>query len=234
LNLSEIFSSFLILFLIILILSNVWRYFWQSSEDIWIIRQLEPVYWFLFLNLILSVFTSNFNYSFVPAAVILQVAMSAWFAVSMSWIVKSCHHKMVVAQPVWFGTSIVKYCFRCGTRMARTIHADSPKHTSWVLTVFQIPPHLFEYVVFWVAQSIIILIVFFLTVHILKKPNFQQDAVLAALGLVVIVPMAIYFAGHFKRYLAEAKSQVWWDDLYRSFILWGVILAILIVLAKWF
>lgn len=233
-NLNEIFSTILILFVLILLLANVWRFFWQFSDEINLVRLLEPVYWFLFLNLILSIFTGNFNYAFVPAAVILQVALSAWFAVSMGWIVKSCRHPLVVAEPIWFGTSTVKYCYRCGTRMPHGSHAGPLKHPSWELTIFRIPPHLFEYVVFWVTQSVMLLIVFFLTLHVLKKPGFQQDAVLGTLALVGVVPVALYFAARFKRYLAETKGRIWWDDLNKSFLFWGILLAILIALAGWF
>jgi hypothetical protein len=230
---SEITASFIIFFLLILGLSRSWRYFWCTSYDILLVRQLEPWFWFIFLNLILSVFSSHFDFSYIPLAALLQLALSSWFAISMKWIVVACYHEHVVSQKVWMNSErTVKFCYRCGTRMPGSVAATELKDSSWQLYFFQMPPHLFEYAIFWVAQSIIFLIILFLALHVLKKNGFKEILAVIAVVLVVGAPAGLYYWNRFKRYLMESRGHVWMDEFKRSFLFWALILVGLFVLLK--
>jgi hypothetical protein len=218
-------TPFIMLIIFLVIIGKCWRFFLETSEDIHLIRRLEPWYWFIFLNLLLSLIVGNYDYHFLMVGLLLQLALSAWFAVSMSWLVHACHHKWVIMHRSWFQKGrCVKFCLRCGTRLPKDFHSHIIKQDSWQILLFQIPPHLFEYVVFWFAQSMMILITFFLALRMLKKPEFQNEAVLVAVGLIILTPPAIYYFGRFKRYLFENKGLIWWDDLKKSLVVWPLFL----------
>jgi hypothetical protein len=230
---NEMIGSFIIFLLLILGLTRGWRYFWCTSSDIVFVRQLEPWFWFVFLNLVLSIFSSNFEFSYIPLAVLLQLALSAWFAISMKWITLSCHHEHIVSQKVWMDAErTVKFCFRCGTRMPWSAEASELKDSSWQVYFFQMPPHLFEYALFWAAQSIIFMILLFLTLHVLKRAGLQEVVAALAVGLVVAAPVGLYYWNRFKRYLLEEKGHVWMDEFKRSLFFWGLVLIALIILMR--
>ena len=224
----NIIGAFIIFVLLILMVSKAWRFFIETSDDIRHIRLLEPWYWFVFLNLVLTIVTSNYDYQFILIGLLIQLALAAWFAVSIGWIIQSCHHKTAIQQQSWYvrGKS-VKFCYRCGTRLPRDFHAVSViKDSSWQNFLFQVPPHLFEYATFWVAQSLMVLITLFLALKFLKSPDFQHKAVLVAVVLVILVPILVYFLGRFRRYLSETKGMIWWEDLRSSFLSWAIVIAL--------
>lgn len=221
-------ATAVILVVLIFALSKAWRFFIESSDDIRHIRLLEPWYWFIFLNLTLTIISSNFDYQFVLIALLLQIALSAWFAVSIGWIVQSCTHKASLINESWFVRGRkVRFCYRCGTRLPRDFHASEIKDHSWQATLLQVPPHLLEYIVFWVAQSLMVLITLFLALRFLKRSEFQHQAVVVAVILVVLVPPLLYFMGRFRKYLSDTKGMIWWEDLKNSLVTWVIALAVL-------
>ncbi|HVM32688.1 MAG TPA: hypothetical protein VMU88_06105 [bacterium] len=230
---NEMLAALILFTLMTLALARCWRYFWCTSPDVALVRKLEPWYWFIFLNLVLSIFSSNFEFSYIPLAALLQIALSAWFAVTMRWITLSCPHEHVVSQRVWVDAERnLKFCYRCGTRMPWSAEATELKDSSWQIHFFHIPPHLFEYAVFWVAQSVIFIILLFLTLHALKRAGAQEIAAALAVMLVVGAPVGLYYWNRFKRYLLEDKGHLWMDEFKRSMIFWGLILAGLVALAR--
>ncbi|HUO58520.1 MAG TPA: hypothetical protein VMV05_10140 [bacterium] len=211
--------------LLLLVLAKCWRYYVESSDDLGRVKLLEPWYWFVFLNLILTLITSNYDYQFVTLGLIIQLALSVWFAISIGWIIQACPHKTGTLRESWFvkGKSF-KYCFRCGARLPKEAHAHLIKDNSWQDFLFHIPPHLFEYIVFWVAQSTMALIVLFLTLKFLKNPEIQHQAAIIAVLLVVLAPPLIYSFGRFRRYLRETKGLIWWEDIGGSVLVWTLVL----------
>ena len=91
------------------------------------------------------------------------------------------------------------------------------KDYSWQNIYFQIPTHLFVFICFLLAQSMMVLISLFLVLRYLKRPEPQHEAVLIAVILVVLAPPLIYYFGRFRRYLSETKGLIWWEDLKSSF-----------------
>ncbi|HET9870358.1 MAG TPA: hypothetical protein VFR02_07680, partial [bacterium] len=175
----------------------------------------------------------NFPYAYIALAALLQLALSAWFAISMRWITLACPHTQVASRKVWMDSErTVKFCFRCGTRMPWSVEAVEWKDSSWQVYFFQIPPHLFEYALFWVVQSVIFLILLFLALHALKRAGFQEA--LAGLALLVVVagPVGLYYWNRFKRSLVDEKGHVWADEFKRSLVFWGLVLAGLLALWK--
>jgi hypothetical protein len=212
-----------------------WRYFLEHSDDLKLIRLLEPWYWFSFLNLCLIPLSSNYDYQFVMVGFLLQLVLSVWFAISIGWIIQGCQHKTGVLRQSWFikGKN-VKFCYRCGTRLPKDFQVHLIKDNSWQSFLFQVPPHLFEYLVFWLAQSAIVLVSLFFALRLLKKENLQHQAVLVAVVLVVLMPPAIYFVGRLGRYLTENKGLIWWDDFKNSLIAWVIALGLLGLLFHFF
>lgn len=212
----------------LLVVVKGWRFFLEFSDDFRLIRLLEPWYWFVLVNLALSLITSNYDYQFVLIGLILQLALSAWFAISIGWIIQACPHKTGVLLQSWFVKGkTLKFCYRCGTRLPKEAHAHLIKVNTWTYFLFQMPPHLLEYVVFWLVQSLMVLVSLFAVLRYLRKPNLQQDALLTAVILVILVPPTLYFLGRFRKYLSETKGLIWWADLKSSLVGWAVVLLIL-------
>jgi hypothetical protein len=227
--------TFIGLVILILFFSKAWRFFLESSDDIRHIRVLEPWYWFIFLNLSLSLISSNYDYQFVWIGLLIQIALSVWFAVSIGWIVQSCHHKNAILNESSFSRGKkVKFCYRCGTRLPRESEATLVEDHSWQTTLLQLPPRLLEYVSFWVAQSMMVLIILFLALKMLKHQEFQNQAVLVAVVVIILLPPLIYFLGRFKRYLSDTKGMIWWDDFKSSFAAWGVVIGLIWCLLHFF
>jgi hypothetical protein len=221
-------GTLLTLFVLLFVCAKAWRFFIETSDDLQLIRFLEPWFWFLFMNLALSLITSNYDYPFVVVGVFMQLALSAWFAISTGWIVQNCQHPMVVFNQSWFVRGkIVKFCYRCGTRVVPDRHDHAIKTDSWQMTLFQVPPHLFEYVLFWLVQSLMVLVSFFFVLRFLEKPELQNKAVIAAVVLVVLVPPLIYFLGRFRGYLSKTQGLIWWQDLKSSILSWTAVILIL-------
>lgn len=220
-------AAILFLVLFIVMMAKCWRFFLENSDDIKRIRALEPWYWFVFLNLILTLISSNYDYRYISIGFLIQVALSVWFAISMGWIVQSCHHKSAISHPSWFvkGKN-VKFCFRCGTRLSDGFHTSMVKDHSWQGIFLQIPPHLFQYVFLWIIQSVMVLISLFLALRFLKQSDLQHQAVLVAVILVILAPPVIYSLGRFRGYLADTKGLIWWDDFKGSIITWIIVIVI--------
>ncbi len=219
------------LIIILVITGKGWRFFVETSDDIKLIRLLEPWYWFVFLNLSLTIITSNYDFNFALIGFLFQLVLGVWFAISMGWLIQSCHHKTDVLQPSLFDKGRhIRFCHRCGTRLAKEFHA--PHHVendgSWQNLWFQVPPALFKYVVFWLAQSTIILITLFFALKYLKKPDLQHEAILVAVILLVLTPPILYFIAKFKRYLSDTKGLIWWKDLRWSFVIWLLLIGTLL------
>ena len=227
----------MMIFLLVLLvgLAKCWRYFVESSEDFQRVRLLEPWYWFLFLNLALTLITSNYDYQFVTIGILIQLTLSIWFAISIGWIIQACPHKTGVLRESWFiKGKTFKYCFRCGTRLPKETHAHLIKDSSWQNFLFHMPPHLFEYVGFWLGHCTMALIVFFFVLKFLKLPELQHQAVIVAVVVVLLVPPAIYSIGRFRRYLRETKGLIWWEDIQSSVLIWGGALAVVWLLLRLF
>lgn len=165
----------------------------------------------------------------------IQISLCVWFAISMSWIVKTCPHTTALHHHSWFHKGkLIKFCYRCGTRLPKEHHAMNAMSKSWQIYIFQIPPHLFKYVVFWIIQSAMALISFFLVLRIIKSPETQKTIIIASIIFVVFGPPAIYYFGRFRKYFAENKGLIWWDDFKNSFIVWGIFFVFLWLLWKCF
>jgi hypothetical protein len=221
----------IILFLLVLmmILGKVWRFYVESAESIERVHALEPWYWFVFLNLSLCLITSNYDEGFMLVGLLIQLTLSVWFAISVVWIIKSCEHKNISEHESWFVKGrIVKFCYRCGTRLPDDFEGHPIKDYSWQNIYFQIPPHLFDFIGFWLAQSMMVLISLFLVLRYLKRPGPQHEAVLIAIILVVLAPPLVYYFGRFRSYLSETKGLIWWEDLKSSFVIWIVLIALLL------
>jgi hypothetical protein len=226
--------TILALVIVLFLLGKSWRFFLETSEDIRLIRLLEPWFWFAFLNLLLSPIIGNYDYQFEVAGLILQLVLCSWFSISMSWIVQSCHHKSAFLHHSWFQKGkTVKFCFRCGTRLPKDLKSHMLTEDSWQSFLFQIPAHLFEYIVYWIAQSVLVLIVFFLVLRVVKKPEIQHSVVLWAVGLVILAPLAIFLFGRARRYTTENKGLIWWEDFRGSVLYWGIVIALLWFFIKW-
>ncbi len=220
-------ATAVILVVLVFAASKAWRFFLESSDDIRHIRLLEPWYWFIFLNLALTIISSNYDYQFVLLGLLLQIALSAWFAVSIGWIIQSCHHKASLLTESWFDRGKkVRFCYRCGTRLPRDFHSTEIKDPTWQTALFQVPPPLLEYVGFWTAQSAMVLITVFLVLRFLRQPERQNLAVSAAVILVVLIPPLVYFLGRFRRYLSDTKGMIWWEDLRSSLAAWVIVIAV--------
>ena len=222
--------SFVALVILLVITGKGWRYFVESHWDIKLIRLLEPWFWFVFLNLSLTIITSNYDFNLVLIGLMFQLVLSIWFAISMGWIIQSCPHKTDVLQPSLFDKErTIRFCYRCGTRLPENFHA--PHHAeddSWEYPWFQVPPSLFKYVVYWLAQCIIILIVLYLALKYLKKPDLQHEAIVVAVIALVLVPPILYFTAKFRKYLSDTKGLVWWKDLRWSFVIWLLLIVALL------
>jgi hypothetical protein len=158
----------------------------------------------------------------------IQLALSVWFAISIGWIIQSCPHtNALLKQSAFTKGRKVKFCYRCGTRLADETEAVLIQDKSWQVSLFQIPPHLLEYVGFWVAQALMVLITLFLALKLLKQPDLQNKAVITAVIFVILVPPLIYFLGRFRRYLSDTQGMIWWDDLKSSIAAWGIVLALI-------
>jgi hypothetical protein len=227
------FMAIIFLVLLMLGLAKIWRFFLESSEDVGRIRMLEPWYWFIFLNLALTLISSNYDPHFVVIGLLIQVAFSVWFAISMAWIIQSCHHKTAIAYQSMFSKGrTVKFCGRCGTRLPNNFHAHFTREPedSWQNILFQVPPHLFQYIVFWICLSMAVSITLFLSLRALKTPDLQHEAVLVAVIFVVFVPPILYFLGRFRKYLTDTKGLIWFKDLKGAFVIWIVLIALLLCL----
>ena len=131
-------GTILALLVLLLVSGKAWRFFTETSDDLQLIRLLEPWFWFLFMNLALSFITSQYDYPFVVVGAFLQIALSAWFGISTGWIVQNCKHPMAVFNQSWFVRGkIVKYCYRCGTRVVPDRHDHAIRSDSWIMTLFQ-------------------------------------------------------------------------------------------------
>ncbi len=228
-------ASVLILPVLLTALGKGWKYILETSEDLNLIRVLEPWYWFLFLNLVLSLITSYYDYQFIYVGFLFQVALCAWFSISMSWIVKICPHKKAIQYHSWFQKGRqARFCYRCGTRLPKDHHGVVMNVMSWEIYIFQIPPHLFKYVIFWIIQSVMGLISLFLILRLAKRPETQISISLISILIVIFGPPIIYYFGRFRKYFSENKGLIWWDDFKNSFIFWGVFSAFLWVLWKCF
>jgi len=221
--------------ILILIAVKTWKAIVEFHPDTRFVHKGEPWYWFIFFNLCLTMITSHYDYQFIGIGLVLQLALSAWFAVSVRWIIHACPHKTGVMLPSWFvkGKSL-KFCYRCGTRLSKEAHAHWVKDSSWTYFLFQMPPHLLKYVGVWLAQSVMVLVSLFLVLRILKKPELQQEAIGAMIFLVLLVPPFIYFLGRFRRYLSETRGLIWWADLKNSFAAWVFILIIFWAFVRFF
>lgn len=209
-------------------LSRVWSYYTEHTQDVTHLRMLEPWYWFLFLNLVMTAVTSNYDLGFIGVGLLIQVALGVWFAVSIGWIIGSCPHQVAYLRPSLFERDKrVRFCYRCGTRLPDGVESNLVENHSAKVQFFQMPPHLLEYVSFWVLQSLMVLISLFLVLRVLKQPEFQNKAVLGAVALVILVPPSIYFWGRFRAYLKENQGMIWWQDLRSSVLAWAVVLAFL-------
>jgi hypothetical protein len=207
--------------------AKAWRFYVESTEHLHLILILEPWYWFVFLNLILTLISANFDYSFVMLAFLVQLTLCGWFALSIRWIVKSCPHKTAILHNSWFVKGkTIRFCYRCGTRLPNEVAASLVKDSSWQTFLFQAPPHLFNYVLYWIAQSAMVLISLFLALRIAKYPNLQHQVVIGAVILVMLVPPLIYFLGRFRRYLTLTKGMIWWDDIRSSILAWTIGIAL--------
>ena len=220
--------------LALILVSNSWRLFVETAKDLGFVRLLEPWYWFILLNLVLSWITSNYDYQFVLFGLIIQLALCVWFSLSIGWMIQSCPHKTGVLVPSRFskGKSL-KFCYRCGTRLPQEVHTHLIKDSSWSYWISQTPPYLLEFIVFWTAQSLMVLIVLFLALRILRKPVLQHEAALIAVFLVILMPPVIYCLGRFRKYLDGTKGLIWWEDLKNSLLSWSLVLLFLWGLAKW-
>jgi hypothetical protein len=229
-----IWETLLVLVLVLWAVGKGWRYFVEVSEDFQIIRTLEPWFWFFFLNVFLSFVTGNFEYRFLYIGLLLQVVLCAWFAISISWIVQSCPHKHFMAQPSWFvpGKNL-RFCVRCGTRLPREIHSDAMKLSHPSLVFFQIPPALFKYVLFWMFHSLLTLVAVFLALRMVKNPDLQNDVAVAALALIVLVPLALFFLGRFKRSLNRREGLIKWEDIRGYGLIWVIVAVILFIILQW-
>jgi len=217
-----------VLILLIIFFTKAWRYYLESSEDLRHLHLLEPWYWFVFLNLVLVPISSNFDYQYVWLGLIIQIALSVWFAVSVGWIIESCPHpSAIVHQSQFVKGKGIKFCYRCGSRLSEESTPSLVESHAWQVTLFQLPPSLLEYVSFWVAQSVMVLIALFLTLKFLKHPELQHTAVLLAVVAIIFVPPLVYFLGRFRRYLTDNKGMIWWDDLKSSFLTWGLVVLVL-------
>lgn len=213
-----------VLFILLVIIGKAWRYFLEASDDLRLIRLLEPWFWFAFLNLVLSLVTANYDADFQSTGLLIQLSLSVWFAISISWIIQTCHHKTgIFHQSSFTRGRTIKFCHRCGTRLSKDFHTELVDEKSVPYFLFQMPEHLFKYVVFWVAQSLLVLISLFLVLRVLKDPAHQHQVVLAAVILVLFVPPVIYFFGRFRRYLDENKGMIWWDDIKGSVATWALV-----------
>jgi hypothetical protein len=227
--------TFVILIILILFISKAWRFFLETSDDIRHIRVLEPWYWFIFLNLSLTLISSNYDYQFVWIGLLIQIVLSVWFSVSIGWIVQSCHHKNAILNQSSFSKGRkIKFCYRCGTRLPDETHASLIEDRSWQMMFLQLPPHLLEYVSFWIMQSMMVLITLFLALKMLKHQEYQNQAVLIAVILIILLPPLVYFLGRFKRYLSDTKGMIWWDDLKSSFAAWVIVIVLIWCLLHFF
>jgi hypothetical protein len=209
--------------------SKAWRLFLEASEDIRLIRLLEPWFWFLFLNLLLTFITSNFDYQYAVVGIVLQLALSVWFAISMAWIIQTCHHKNSISYPSLFTKGkTVKFCHRCGTRLPHASHADPVHDHSWQANYLQLPAHLLDYVSFWISLSVAVLVVLFLALKFLRVPNLQHGAIFTAVVLVVLGPPILYLTGRFRKYLSDTKGLIWWSDLKGGFFVWLLLVGLLL------
>ncbi len=229
-----IWENFLVLVLVLWVMGKGWRYFVEVSEDVKITRTLEPWFWFFFLNIFLSFVTGNFEYRFLYLGLLLQVVLCAWFAISISWIVESCPHKHFIAQQSWFvhGKSL-RFCVRCGTRLPRDIHSDAMKLSHPSLSFFQIPPALFKYVLFWMFHTLLTLVAVFLALRMVKNPDLQNDVAVAALALIVLVPLALFFLGRFKRSLNRREGLIQWEDIRSYGLVWVIVAVIIFIILQW-
>ena len=227
--------SLLGLLFLLMVLGKGWRYFLEFSDDFGLIRLLEPWYWFVFLNLALSAISAQYDYQFVLIGLLIQLVLSAWFAISIGWIIQACPHKTAVMLQSWFVKGkTLKFCYRCGTKMPKDFHSHVIKDNSWTYFLFQIPPHLLEYLIFWMVQSMMVLISLFLVLRFLNKPGQQHEAVLVVVILVILVPPFIYFLGRFRKYLSETKGLIWWVDFKSSLLTWVLVLFVLWGLTRFF
>ncbi len=229
------FYTLIFLIVMVFVVGRCWRYFQEFSEDLKFVALLEPWYWFVFMNLILSAVSINYDYQFALIGLLIQTALSAWFSISIGWIIQSCPHKTgVLHQSVFIKGKVLKYCYRCGTRIPKDQEARLIKDNSWQSFLFQMPPHLFEYVGFWVAQDLLVLTALFFVLRFFKTPDVQHEVVMWAVILVIFAPPAVYSIGRFRRYLSETKGLIWWEDLKSSVLSWVVVGLTLWVLVHFF
>jgi hypothetical protein len=229
-----VWQTLLILLLVLWSIGMGWRFFIEVSEDFKIIRTLEPWFWFFFLNVFLTFVTGAFEYRFLLLGFLLQVVLSAWFSISIAWIIQSCSHKHCLIQHSQFthGKNL-RFCFRCGTRLARENHSDPIKIHHPGMALFKVPPALLKYVLFWMFHSFLTLLIVFFFLRMVKKPDVQNDVALLALLLIVLLPLALFFAGRLKKTLKRHESLIWWEDV-RGFGLFWIILAILLfIILQW-
>lgn len=227
-------ETLLILFLVLWVLGKGWRYFVEVSEDFKIIRILEPWFWFFYLNVLLSFVTGSFEYRFLYLGLLLQAVLCAWFAISISWIIQSCPHKHCIVQQSWFthGKNL-RFCFRCGARLSRESHSDAIKliHPSFIF--LQVPPALLKYVLFWMFHSLLTLVVVFLALRMVKKPDLQNDVALGTLILTVLMPLVLFFLGRFKRYVNRREGLIRWEDVRGYVLIWAIIAVIFFIILQW-
>ncbi len=220
-------ETVLVLFIVLWAIGKGWRYFVEVSEDLKIIRILEPWFWFFFLNVFLSLVTGSFEYRFLSLGLFLQVVLCTWFAISISWIIQSCPHKHYILQPSWFAHGKnLRFCARCGTRLFRENHSEIIKLNQPSMALLQVPPSLLKYVLFWMFHSLLTLVVIFLALRIVKNPDLQNDVAIGAVVLIVLTPLAFFFFGRFKRSVQRREGLIRWEDI-RGFALIWIILAVI-------
>lgn len=229
-----VWETLLVLFLVLWVIGKGWRFFIEVSEDFNVIRILEPWFWFFYLNVLLSFVTGSFEYRFLYLGLLLQVVLCAWFAISISWIIQSCPHKHCVVQPGWFAHGKnLRFCIRCGTRLSRENHSETIKLIHPSLAFFQVPPALLKYVLFWVFHSLLTMVVVFLSLRMVKKPDLQNDVAMGALLLIVIMPLALFFLGRFRRSVNRREGLIKREEIRVYGLLWVIIAVIFFIFLQW-
>jgi len=220
-------ETLLFLALVLWCIGKGWRYFIEVSEDFKIIRILEPWFWFFFLNVFLSIVTGSFEYRFLYLGLLLQVVLCVWFAISIAWIIQSCPHKHCVVQSSWFAHGKnLRFCIRCGTRLARENHSENIKLNHPSIQFLQIPPALFKYVLFWMFHTFLTLFIIFLTLRMVKKPELQNDVAVGSVILIVLMPLALYYFGRLKRSVSRREGLLHWEEIRGYGLIW-IILALI-------
>jgi Na+/melibiose symporter-like transporter len=101
------------------------------------------------------------------------------------------------------------------------------------MKLLQVPPALLKYVLFWMFHTFLTLLVVFFSLRMVKKPELQNDVALLALVLIVLLPLALFLIGRFKKTFKRREGLIWWEDI-RGFGLFWIILAVLLfIVLQW-